>query len=378
MLCLLSETHHSKLLIMPHIEKHNKTRSHIRKGWINDRINGTQQIFIINNQCVTIVPLCRCKQQNFCYAASWQLVTFIEMRIDTKYLWIAVTGLLVILSDSSAAAQADSTYRSLHFGSTHTPFPDTGRANGYLDGDHVFRPVTGHYDDSSVLLIIPGGLRKDRTVDLVFWFHGWHNNIDTAVEFYALARQLAASGRNAILVMPEAAKNAADSYGGKLRQNGMFKGLVGDVLYELKSKGIVDRKAVPGHIVLAGHSGAYSVIADILQSGQAPVDEVFLFDALYGRLPVFLNCIREDNHHHFGHWYTNHGGGTDEMSDSLMLQLQNLHRDYLLTTEADLKPSQIRDNRILFVHSLREHNVIINDPDDFRLLLENSLFLRGH
>ena len=284
---------------------------------------------------------------------------------------IVIAGFL-LLAGFSTLAQADSTYRSLHFGSAHTSFPDTGRARGWLDGDRVFRTVAGHYDDSSVLLIIPRHLRANRKVDLVFWFHGWHNNIDTAVAYYGLARQFAASGRNAILVLPEAAKNAADSYGGKLQQDGMFKGLVGDVMNELKRNSIVDRGAEPGHIVLAGHSGAFSVIANILQNGQTPVDEVFLFDALYGRLPIFLNWIQQDKRHHFIHWFTNHGGGTDKMSDTLMLQLHNLHTDYLLTEEADLKPSVIRDNRILFVHSPREHNVIINDPDDFRLLLENN------
>jgi hypothetical protein len=35
----------------------------------------------------------------------------------------------------------------------------------------------------------------------------------------------------------------------------------------------------------------------------------------------------------------------------------------------------VLESTILFVHSPREHNVIINDPDDFQLLLENSHFL---
>ena len=80
---------------------------------------------------------------------------------------------------------------------------------------------------------------------------------------------------------------------------------------ELKQYGIVQGDAVAGHIVLGCHSGGYSAVADILGNGGMPVDEVFLFDALYGRLPVFLDWIREDKRHHFVHWYTDHGGGTD-------------------------------------------------------------------
>lgn len=288
-----------------------------------------------------------------------------------KYKWIAITG-LVFSGFSSALAQKDQGYQCLRMVSEHTCFPDTGRAKGWLDGDSVFRPVAGHYDDSSVLLVVPPRLKRDRKIDLIFWFHGWHNNIDTALQFYGLARQFAAADRDAVLVLAEAAKNSADSYGGKMRQKGTFRLLVGDVVDELKRYGIIAADATAGHIVLAGHSGGYSVIADILANGGMPVSEVWLFDALYGRLPVFMDWIQQDKRHHFVHWYTDHGGGTDVMSDSLMTQLGNQRLDYLLTGEGLLTPGMIRDSRILFVHSTREHNVIINDPDDLRLLLENS------
>ena len=175
-----------------------------------------------------------------------------------KVVWISFAVLLVLWSSlagaqtggvrtqtDGAGARMDTAYLSLHFSSAHNCFPDTGRAHGHLDGDSIFRPLAGHYDDSSVLLIIPRHLKADRKIDLVFWFHGWHNNIDTAVAYYGLARQFAASQRNAILVLPEAAKNAADSYGGKLQQTGMIKGLVEDVMNELKSEAIVPGMQAP-------------------------------------------------------------------------------------------------------------------------------------
>lgn len=293
-----------------------------------------------------------------------------------NYKWIA--GIVLALNPAvMALAQKDQGYQTLRMTSAFTSFPDTGRAKGWLDGDSVFRTAAGHYDDSSVLLVIPPRLKHDRKTDLIFWFHGWHNNIDTALQFYGLARQFAAANCDAVLVLPEAARNAADSYGGKLRQKGDFKALVGEVMEELKQYGIVPGDAVAGHIVLGCHSGGYSAVADILANGQMPVDEVFLFDALYGRLPVFMDWIREDKRHHFVHWYTDHGGGTDMMSDTLMQQLEAQHIDYVLTGEGLVSPGQIRANKILFVHSTREHNVIINDPDDFRLLLENSSVILG-
>jgi len=279
------------------------------------------------------------------------------------------------LSACSLQAQKIPTYGKQHFTSTHTSFPDTGRSQGYIY-DSVQYTASAHYQDSSVLLIIPPHLDRHKKVDLVFWFHGWRNNIDTALEFYKLGRQFLASGRNAILVLAETARNAPDSYGGKLEQPAMFKALVYDVMEALKGKGVVPKTAAPGNIVLAGHSGAFRVIACMLQNGQVPVQEVILFDALYSQLEKFENWINEDPSHHFVHWYTNQGGGTDEMSDIMMKQLKEIHHEYLLAEERNITPEMIRNNRILFVHSLREHNVIINDPDNFRLLLENSFILQ--
>lgn len=275
---------------------------------------------------------------------------------------------------SPALAQEVIEFQLQHFTSSHTSFPDTGRANGHFY-DSILFTASAHYEDSSVLLIVPKKLKKTQKVDLIFWFHGWRNNIDTAAEFYKLTKQFIASKRNAVLVLAETAKNAPDSYGGKLEQPGMFKSLVYDVMKELKGKNIIQIKAEPGNIVLAGHSGAFRVIAYILQTGQMPVQEVFLFDALYGKLDEYTDWLYPDPAHHFVHWYTNHGGGTDEMSDTLMQRLKDHHNNYMLAEELTVRPEIIKNNRILFVHSLREHNDIINNPDDFQLLLENSFVL---
>ena len=283
-----------------------------------------------------------------------------------KYLigWL-LSGVLFM------GVRAQEAYRVLHFTSAHNCYPDTARDRGHVDGDGKLLPREGHYDDSSVLVVVPAGLRVSGVVDMVFWFHGWHNNIDTALQFYGLARQFAASGRNAVLVLPEAARNAADSYGGKMRREGMFRSLVGDVLSELRGKGVIGSGVMPGRVALAGHSGGYSVMADILEHGGVGVDEVFLFDALYGRLDTFTRWA-EDGGHHFVHWFTNTGYGPDKMSDTMMVRLRQDKVDYGLVEEAAVDGEVIKGNRILFVHSPREHNVIINDPDDFGLLMRNN------
>jgi hypothetical protein len=271
--------------------------------------------------------------------------------------------------------RAQPAYTVLHFSSPHNCFPDTARDHGHLDGDSILQPRAGHYDDSSFLVVVPRGFHPKKTVDLIIWFHGWHNNIDTALQFYGLADQLAASGRNALLVLPEAAKNAADTYGGKLGRRGMFKLLIEDVVADLKRKGVLPQDASVGHIVLAGHSGAYGVIAGILDYGQQLVDEVFLFDALYGHVDTF-NRWAEEKDHHFVHWFTNTGYGPDRMSDTMMFRLHRDRKPYGLCEEASVDAAILKANRILFIHSPRQHNVIINNPDDFATLLRNSFFLQ--
>jgi len=280
----------------------------------------------------------------------------------------------------TASAQRDASpasgYRLIRFTSPHNCFPDTARNAGHLDGDHIFQPRKDHYDDSSVLLVVPESYHPKTRVDLVFWYHGWHNNIDTALRFYGLARQFAASQVNAILALPEAGRNVADSYGGKMNRKDMFRLLVNDVMIQLKEQHLGPADAQPGRIILAGHSGAFLVIANILDNGNQPIDEVFLFDALYSHVPSFMDWIGKDTqNHHFVHWFTNKGGGTDEVSDSMMTRLRERGWPFRLVEESEVTPAILKNNKILFIHSPREHNVIINDPDDFQLLLQNSFYL---
>lgn len=280
--------------------------------------------------------------------------------------------LLIFIVSCTAAKQATnntSTVQSFRFISSHTSFPDTARINGHLY-DSVLYSASMHYADSSVLVFVPPYFNAGKKIDMLFWFHGWRNNIDSANTFFELSKQLTASKRNAVLVLAETAKNSPDSYGGKLEQPGMFKLLVNDVLNELKNKSIISDAATEGNICLAGHSGAYRVIAYILQNGKVPVHEVFLFDALYAQVDKFMNWIKEDTKNIFVHWYTNKGGGTDEASDEMKKLLLQQNISFTQLEEENISLQQLQKPRIVFVHSAREHNEIINNPNNFELLLE--------
>jgi hypothetical protein len=260
-----------------------------------------------------------------------------------------------------------------HINSAHTAFPDTGRAKGHVY-EKVLYTASAHYHDSTVLIVVPPYFNAKRKVDFVFWFHGWGNHIDSAATRYELTRQFVQSNRNAVLVFAETAKNAPDSYGGKLEWNGEFRLLVTDVMAALRSKELITSKCTVGNVLLAGHSGAYRVMAFILQNGQVPVNEVVLFDALYSQTDKFVHWIKKDIKHRFIDLYTDHGG-TDEESHNMAKLIGADGLIYKDTAEKDIDPQYLKKNKIIFIHSLREHNDIINQPDNFKLILENSPFL---
>src|SRR3569832_2123834 len=157
-----------------------------------------------------------------------------------------------------------------HIHSSHTAFPDTGREKGHMY-NKVLYAAAEHYHDSTVLIIAPKKLDAKKTVDLIFWFHGWRNNVDNAASFYDLTKQFIASNTNAVLILAETAKDSPDSYGGKLENPGVFKAMTTDVLNGLKSEHLIPKGCKPGHILLAGHSGAYRVMARIIKNGQLPI-----------------------------------------------------------------------------------------------------------
>jgi hypothetical protein len=296
------------------------------------------------------------------------------MIMKIRFYYLVPVTLLLILCNGVFAQDVNGTV-SFHIQSSHTSFPDTGRSNGHTY-DKVLYTTADHYQDSTVLIIAPKDLNVKEKIDLVFWFHGWHNNVDNAAVYYELTKQFIASKRNAVLILAETAKDSPDSYGGKLENPGVFKALVADVMTGLKSQHLMPANCVPEHIVLAGHSGAYRVMARIIKNGQMPVDQAMLFDALYAETEIFIDWIKADQSHRFIDLYTDHGG-TDGESHAMVKLLAHDQVPYIETEEANVTPQLLNSNRLIYIHSAREHNEIINKPDNFRLFLENNPFLKS-
>lgn len=279
--------------------------------------------------------------------------------------------LLLMTDCKSQQSLSANTYRIT---SSFTSFPDTARKNGYRYNNELFDAAT-HYNDSSVLVIVPDNFNPGKKVNIVCWFHGWNNTIDSASKRFELVKQFQESNVNAIFIFPEGATNAPDSYGGKLEQPTIFAKLVTDVLTLLKVHHQIYKKATPGNIVLAGHSGAYRVMASITVKGGLPVNEIFLFDGLYAETDKYNAWLQEDKTHRLINIYTN-DGGTLEESISMIQQLKEKNISFFLTEEANVEPATLKNNAVIFIHSAKQHNDIINHPDNFKLFLKSSPFIK--
>ncbi len=254
--------------------------------------------------------------------------------------------------------------------SPHAPFPSEKRANGHTYEGKTY-PADVHYSDSTVAIFVPKGFRPGETTNLVFWFHGWKNSVDGALAQFRLVEQFVASGVNAVFVHPEGPKNAPDSSGGKLEEPGVFSNLVADVLSTLKERGIVP-SARPGSIVLAGHSGAYRVMAFILaRGGLTPnVQEVYLFDALYGQMEKYAHWIDRSP----GRLVDVHtaDGGTRAATLDLADDLKAWGIPFVAVSEDAATAELLRKNRVVLIASPLAHDDVVAAKDQFRRYLETG------
>jgi hypothetical protein len=250
------------------------------------------------------------------------------------------------------------------------PFPDPGRRDGYQYMDTEY-PADPHYTDSSVAVLVPPGFRSRGAINLVFFFHGWNSTIDDVQQKFDLYRQFFQSRTQAVLVLPELAWNAPDSYGGKLEKKGGFQQLVEELLKVLQVNGEI-RSGRPGNIVLAGHSGAYRVIAQILAHGDlaANIKGVWLFDALYDLTDQYDEWIQCAT----GRFVSVSAADGEETTDvdGLIASLKDEGVPLEVAHDDPDNDIQTFHSRVLFLQSDSDHYGVVFDRDEFRRLLESS------
>ena len=168
-----------------------------------------------------------------------------------------------------------------------------------------------------------------------------------------------------------AMRDAADSFGGKLEDPGGFTRFMDEAMRALRDRGVIGDAKI-GNIVLCGHSGGYEVISSIVACGGLTdhVREIWLFDALYAHAERFALWFD----HHPGRFidlYTEHGG-TKEESENLMTALRENNVPFFAGNEGVATPSQLRQDRLIFLYSALPHDEVLQTHRTFQTFLETS------
>jgi hypothetical protein len=250
------------------------------------------------------------------------------------------------------------------------PFPHPSRAGGHKYHADFYSAAT-NYSDSTVALFIPNGFRATDRIDFVVHFHGWRHTVTGTLKEYKLPDQLAASGKNAILVVPQGPYNSPDSAGGKLEDTNGFKRFMAEAMVTLKQQGVVSHDAEPGDIILSAHSGGYQVMSSILDHGgmSGQIKEVWMFDCLYARSEQFLAWAA-----HGGRLldiYTDHGG-TLENSEAMIATLRQQGSPLLATNDVAVTSAELSTNRFVFMHTDMIHDDVMAKRKTFQSFLETS------
>lgn len=190
---------------------------------------------------------------------------------------------------------------------TEAELPSTGhcRLDSTISEVTLYQPIAlgiaGVPNETAIYL--PPGLRRDSTVDVVVYFHGWETNRSgnvicgrarTIAEYlrdpqFALREVLRDSHRNAILVAP---KLGPQSQAGALGVRGGFPRFLDQVLGALAGCGAWASPPQVGQLVMAAHSGGGEIVSGILSRGEAAnLAEVWMFDAVYGQVAAWKRFL---------------------------------------------------------------------------------------
>ena len=289
----------------------------------------------------------------------------------------AIALFLVGITSAFAGESLEDTYASqgrlIMAQLASAPFPHPSRADGHSYKGKLYT-AKEHYSDNTVAIFIPNGFRPNAKVDFVVHFHGWNHTVANTLAEYHLVEQLVASGKNAVLVVPEGPHDAPDSFGGKLEDQDGFAHFMNEVVDVLAARGQLPtkEKISVGRIILSAHSGGYHVIAGILDHGGLPknADEVWLFDSLYGQTDSFLGWA-DRTHGRLLDIYTDHGG-TKQETEALIARLTKRGTPLVAAEETKLDTGALRTSPFTFIHTDLVHDDVVAKRGEFTLFLKTS------
>jgi hypothetical protein len=162
-------------------------------------------------------------------------------------------------------------------------------------------PGSGHPD---VAVHVPPGYDACAPLGAIVYFHGFYNCVENAIGAtdtacspggpvrvaHRLSEQLDAAHVNALLIAVEIAYDQASGNPGAVGTSGGLRALL-DELFDDHLGAMFGRATHVSdldRIVLASHSGGYTAVARGIDRGMLPrLDEVMLFDSLYGEIPTY-------------------------------------------------------------------------------------------
>ncbi len=255
------------------------------------------------------------------------------------------------------------------FGSA--PYPHPSRANGHVYQGKLY-DVLGHYSDAAVALYVPAGYRASQATDFVVHFHGWNSDVRHVLARYRLREQLDASGRNAILVVPQGPKDAPDSGDGKLElDNGGFARFMHDVAAWLRASDAIPTDRI-GRIVLTAHSGGYGGAGGVLARGgmNATISDVILFDAAYGYYDAFASWTNGSPSRHLLSVFTD---DTSTGNAALMAMVQSAQPNIFVRLGDGLTQAQLQTRAPTFVLTTTiAHDDLLTARDWYAMFLRAS------
>ncbi len=254
------------------------------------------------------------------------------------------------------------------------PFPHASREHGYQAGKTFF-PRDPHYIDSTVGVFVPKGFKPSKSVNFVVHFHGHNNHVQQVFEQFDLARQMAMSGLNAVLLVPQGPKDVPDSTDGKLQYDkGSLTALLNEAIKFLVKEGRVPAVSELGHIALTAHSGGYLVTTYIVDRKELAdkITDVILFDATYGGLPAFADYCAADRNRRLISICTEHLGHENAR---LIALLQKRHVQPRVLVEEDLTDAEVaKRGPFVVLTTTLEHNDVISKRDYFSKWLRYCRF----
>ncbi|MCC6526505.1 MAG: hypothetical protein IT373_27905 [Polyangiaceae bacterium] len=226
----------------------------------------------------------------------------------------------------------------------------------------------GKYNDATVIVFVPDYFRlpKNREVDVVVHFHGHISTAERSINGHLLREQLVDSKQNALLVVPQGPVMVRDSGAGKLEKAGGLKRLLRELVKELGKADVVTALgdasvkglAGIGTVCLSAHSGGYLAAAYCLEHGGREVREVYLFDALYGKLEAFRSWVLAETERPRRHKLMNFYAGGDPTANSqnlLALLKADGVRCYKEEKPGELTRAELTKGQAIFIHTPLTH-----------------------